>query len=125
MALQVCYKREIFYIFSIASDYILWNDAPMMRRVYETQGDLTMGGLVWTGKYYTNFPDNIKDIFPMYGPKDMNTIRATIIRIRMEVALPQVPSFLISNSFSNASSLLTFDRIKFEKLSFINLNEWS
>ena len=31
----------------------------------------------------------------------------------------------ISNSFSNASSLLTFDRIKFEKLSFINLNEWS
>ena len=45
----------------------------MTPRKYERQRDLTKEGEVWDGKYYTNFPDNLKMLFPMYGTKDIDT----------------------------------------------------
>ena len=57
----------------------------MTKREYEQKRDLTIQGDIWEGKYYTNFPDSLKKLFPMYGPKDVNTNMENILEINNPV----------------------------------------
>ena len=54
----------------------------MSKRKYEKQGDLTNDGIRWGGYYYTNFPDDLKTLFPIYGTQDIETQNDNTLEIR-------------------------------------------
>ena len=54
----------------------------MSKRKYEKQGDLTNDGIRWEGYYYTNFPHDLKTLFPIYGTKDIETQNDNTLEIR-------------------------------------------
>ena len=79
----------------IGTDQIYWNNAPMTKRKYERERDLTREGNVWEGIYYTNFPDNLKNLFPMYGTQDMDTDMEN----KLELRKPMVAYMLRKNNW--------------------------
>ena len=41
-------------------------------------------GAIWDGKYYTDLPDRIRKLFPIYGTQDIKTNEANVLEIRNE-----------------------------------------
>ena len=56
----------------------------MTERIYEKKGDLKWEGAIWDGKYYTDLPDRIRKLFPIYGTQDIKTNEANVLEIRNE-----------------------------------------
>ena len=75
----------IWFIISVVSaQQILWNYEELTERIYEKKGDLKWEGAIWDGKYYTDLPDRIRKVFPIYGTQDIKTNEANVLEIRNE-----------------------------------------
>ena len=72
-------------IFSVASaQQILWNYDELTERIYEKKRDLKWEGEIWERQYYTDFPEKIRRLFPIYGTQDIKTNEENVLEIRNE-----------------------------------------
>ena len=87
-----------FIILVTSSQKILWNSASLTKRQYEKKRDLkwevTIPPFNW---YYTNFPDRISNLFPMYGTQDINTNEANELEVKDEAVI----AFMITKNIGN------------------------